>query len=77
MAIVECWNTFGDLGASARSSDRKVAEARQLAVAVAREGRPFEIGLCWVVRDTRANRELIARYEHIFRARFQARRPSG
>ena len=70
MAIAECWNTFGDLGAAARSSDRKVAEANQLAVAIGGEGRPFEIGLCWVVRDTSANRELIARYEHIFRARF-------
>ena len=67
---MECWNTFGDLGAAARSSDRKVAEAEQVAVAIAGEGQPFEVGLCWVVRDTRANRALVNRYEHIFASRF-------
>lgn len=70
LAIVECWNTFGDLGAATRSSDRKVADARQAAVAKAGGGEPFAVGLCWVVRDTAANRVLITRYEHIFETRF-------
>ncbi len=30
---VECWNTIGDIGAAARSSTRKQAELRDLAVA--------------------------------------------
>jgi transcriptional regulator with XRE-family HTH domain len=70
MILNECWNTFGDLGAAARSSDRKVAEARHLAIAIAGDGEPYEVGLCWIVRDTRANRALIDRYRHIFASRF-------
>ena len=31
VVVDECWNTFGDIGAAARSSDRKVAEAEALA----------------------------------------------
>jgi hypothetical protein len=71
LVIAECWNSFGDLGASSRSSDRKVAEAEQRALAVGGEGGPFKVGLVWVVRDTKANRELVGRYEHIFAARFR------
>lgn len=70
LLLVECWNTFGDLGAGARSSDRKLADAAQLATALGGDGRPYDLGLCWVVRDTAANRALIGRYEHIFAGRF-------
>lgn len=41
-----------------------------MAVAVAGDGAPFEVGLVWIVRDTKANRALLTRYEHIFEARF-------
>ena len=70
LAVVECWNTFGDLGYATRTSDRKVAEARQLAVVSGGEGPEFQVGLCWVVRDTKANRALVGRYPQIFEARF-------
>jgi hypothetical protein len=70
IVIVECWNTFGDLGAATRSSDRKVQDAEQQAIAIAGDGLPFEVGLVWVVRDTKANRALLNRYEHIFASRF-------
>jgi transcriptional regulator with XRE-family HTH domain len=70
LVLVECWNTFGDLGAAARSSDRKVAEAAGLAVVLGGDRGAFEVGLCWVVRDTARNRELVARYHHIFDSRF-------
>lgn len=70
LTLVECWNTFGDLGAATRSSDRKVAEAQALAVALAGDGPPLTVGSCWVVRDSAANRALVARYEHIFASRF-------
>jgi hypothetical protein len=67
--IDECWNTFGDIGVAARSSDRKVAEAE--AVASARWGEEaHEVGLVWTVRATAANRALIARYPEVFAARF-------
>lgn len=69
LAIVECWNTFGDLGAAARSSDRKVADAHALAASLGGGKGPYETGLCWVIRDTAANRSLLARYEHIFASR--------
>ena len=70
LTLVECWNTFGDLGAATRSSDRKLAEAQALAVALGGDGPPYTVGLCWVVRDTAANRALVGRYEHIFASRF-------
>lgn len=70
LILNECWNTFGNIGESARSSDRKMAEAAQLAIAMAGDGPPYQLGLCWIVRDTARNRELIARYRHIFEARF-------
>jgi transcriptional regulator with XRE-family HTH domain len=70
LAIVECWNSFGDLGAAARSSNRKVAEAEALAAALGGDEGSFQVGLCWVVRDTARNRELVKRYPHIFDGRF-------
>ena len=67
--VDECWNTFGDIGAAARSSDRKVAEAE--AFATARWGEDdHQVGLVWTVRSTAANRALIARYPEVFAARF-------
>jgi len=69
IVIVECWNTFGDLGAAARSSNAKVRDEEQHAVAIAGDGPPFRVSLVWVVRDTKANRELIARYPSAFQAR--------
>ena len=40
--LVECWNTIGDVGAAARSTDRKHAEAADLAVVAGGE-RPFAV----------------------------------
>lgn len=69
LALIECWNTFGDIGNSTRSSDRKTAEAAMLAVALGGE-RPYRVATCWVVRATTRNRALLARYPEVFRARF-------
>jgi transcriptional regulator with XRE-family HTH domain len=69
MILIECWNSFGNIGAAARSSDRKVAEARAAAIAFGGDAGPFGVSACWVVRDTRRNRELLARYPHLFEAR--------
>jgi transcriptional regulator with XRE-family HTH domain len=44
LVLVECWNTFGDLGAAVRSSDRKLADARSLAVTLGGDEGPFESG---------------------------------
>ncbi len=70
LLLVECWNTIGDIGAGARSSSRKLAEAEALAIAFGGE-RPHRVGGCWVVRATKANRDLVARYPGVFSARFR------
>jgi transcriptional regulator with XRE-family HTH domain len=69
LTLVECWNTIGDVGAAARSSSRKIAEAEAFATAVGGE-RPHRVSGCWVVRATARNRELVRRYPEVFAARF-------
>lgn len=69
VVVVECWNTFGDVGAAARSSNAKVRDEEHHAAAIAGDAAPFEVSLVWVVRDTKANRELLARYPQAFAAR--------
>ena len=64
------WNTFGDLGAAARSTNRKAAEARDLAASLADDGQPWRVATCWVVRATRRNVALVRRYPEFFAARF-------
>ena len=60
---VECWNTFGDLGAAVRATNRKVAEA-------ANTWPDDRIATVWVVRASAANRALLARFPHIIDAAF-------
>ena len=69
LILVECWNTIGDIGAAARSTSRKLAEAEALAIAVGDDG-PYRVAGCWVVRATRRNRELVSRYPEVFAYRF-------
>ena len=69
LLVVECWNTIGDVGAAARASSRKLAEAS--ALAAARWGEePAMVGLVWVVRASTRNRAIVARYPEVFAARF-------
>ncbi len=69
LILVECWNTVGDVGAAARGSERKRAEAE--ALAVARWGEQVHrVGLVWVVRASARNRALVGRYPEVFLARF-------
>jgi transcriptional regulator with XRE-family HTH domain len=65
---IECWNTFGDIGAAARSTTRKVAELE--AIAIARWGAAAQVGSVWVIRDTERNHALVRRYPEVFAARF-------
>lgn len=69
LTFVECWNTIGDLGAAARSSARKLAEAEAFAIASGGE-HPHRVAGCWVVRATARNRDLVRRYPAVFAARF-------
>ncbi|MGH2406596.1 MAG: helix-turn-helix domain-containing protein [Candidatus Limnocylindrales bacterium] len=70
LILVECWNTIGDIGAAARSTARKVAEAEQLAIVRGGDDAPYRVASVWVVRATRRNRALVARYPEVFSARF-------
>jgi transcriptional regulator with XRE-family HTH domain len=69
LLVEEAWNTFGDIGAGARSFDRKMAAANDLAVAIGGD-RPYLVAGVWVVRATRRNRDLVARYPEVFARRF-------
>ncbi|MFI5226588.1 MAG: helix-turn-helix transcriptional regulator [Candidatus Limnocylindrales bacterium] len=69
MILVECWNTIGDIGAAARSTSRKLAEAEELSTVAGGE-RPLTVRGVWVVRASARNRALVARYPEVFAARF-------
>jgi transcriptional regulator with XRE-family HTH domain len=69
LTLIECVNRFGNINASIRSSDRKRADALQLAEAFG-HGDAYCVHACWVVRDTRRNRELLTKYREIFVSRF-------
>lgn len=66
---VECVNSFGNIGDAVRSSDRKQREAEGLAISLG-HGEPYSVHVCWVIRSTRRNREILARYPEIFASRF-------
>jgi transcriptional regulator with XRE-family HTH domain len=67
--LIECWNSIGDVGAAARSTSRKAAEAEAYATAIGGE-RAYAVRSCWVIRATRRNRALVQRYPEVFAARF-------
>ena len=69
LLIQEAWNTFGDLGAAVRSTNRKAAEATDLAATID-DGPPYRVAVVWVVRASAANRALVSRYPQVFRAAF-------
>lgn len=86
LMLVECWNSIGDVGAAVRSTNRKRAEAEGLAAVIGggrpaasrghrldgpdEPGEPYAVATVWVVRATRRNRELVARYPELFASRF-------
>jgi len=70
LIIEEVWNRLGDLGAAARTTARKVAEAESMAVIVAGGGPAYRVASCWILMDTAANRGLVNAYPEILGARF-------
>jgi hypothetical protein len=54
-----------------RAHDRKVAQTEGMPVAIAHDGRPYRVASCWILRDTAANRGLVARYPAILGSRFR------
>ena len=69
LILEECWNTIGDVGAAARSTNRKVVEAEALAIALGGE-RPYAVRSVWIVRATARNRALVQRYPEVFARAF-------
>jgi transcriptional regulator with XRE-family HTH domain len=69
LIVEEAWNSMGDIGAGARSFDRKLAAAEELAIALGGE-RPYAVRGLWIVRATARNRALVARYPEVFARRF-------
>ncbi len=69
LIIEEAWNTFGDIGAAIRATNRKSAEALDLAATVD-DGPPYRVAIVWIVRDSTANRGIIGRYPEIVQAAF-------
>jgi hypothetical protein len=69
LLIQEAWNTFGDLGAAVRSTNRKAAEAADLA-ATPGGGMPYRVATVWIVRASAANRALVGRFPEVFRSAF-------
>ena len=70
LVLEECWNTFGNIGGSVRSTRRKIAEAEALAVAIGGERGAYRVAAVWVVRDAPRNRAVLGRYPQIFDATF-------
>jgi hypothetical protein len=68
--IVEAWNRLDDIGAAARSTNRKIAETDGLAVAVGGDNGPYRVAAVWVLRASARNRGLVRRYPEVFAARF-------
>jgi transcriptional regulator with XRE-family HTH domain len=68
LIVTECWNTFSDIGAAARSTARKTAEADAKATAL--WGEAGRAGSVWVVRATARNHDILARYPEVFASRF-------
>lgn len=70
LIVVEGHNLIGNVGAELRSFDRKLVMARDVAVVIGEDGGPYAVHSVWVVRATRRNRELVARYPTLFASRF-------
>jgi hypothetical protein len=51
LIIQEAWNTFGDIGAAVRSTNRKTVQAADLAATID-DGAPYRVATVWVPTDS-------------------------
>ncbi len=70
LLLIEIVNRAGDLGAAARSTDRKAAELEGFAILAGGDDGAYRVTSGWLLVDTAANRQLVARYPEFLRARF-------
>jgi transcriptional regulator with XRE-family HTH domain len=69
LIVAEAWNVIGDIGAGARSFERKLVAVGELGVFIGGD-EPYSVHGAWVVRATARNRALVARYPEVFATRF-------
>lgn len=69
LVLVELVNRAGDLGAIARSTERKAAELERIAILAGGDEGPYRVARGWLLVDTAANRRLVAKYPEFLRAR--------
>jgi len=65
LILVQIWNRLDDFGSATRTSQRKVAEATDLA-----PFRGYRVASCWLLVDTAANRAIVRRYPAVLRSLF-------
>jgi hypothetical protein len=69
IALIEVFDRFDDVGAAWRSSERKRATVEASAVGRSTDdARSPIVGLCWVVRRTQRNRQLVQDHQTLFRS---------
>lgn len=67
--LLEILNRTDDLGAVARSTDRKAVDLEGLAIQLGGDPGPYRMAVGWLITETEANRRVVDRYPEFLRTR--------